>query len=365
MRPITWILLAVVCSCFPACSKSTGEYLRDLDAISPENGDVLDFDETGIIFDSGQLGHEAFSGLADTSEMTLPQAMRALSHACKFLGLAKDNALLRADAAVLIGHLVSHIPVPPVTVELEPLEGADPAFKHFSALLKAREPLLLGASVQALESGDQVVVSEALSVLKEKTGEDFGRNPDAWREWFEKREDDYTAEFIRLSSDPLEALGNYRYRNASQSRAVLGVLSVWLNDYSHAELQDLAETATLRVARQAAVFALAEAMKFSKSGMVKSDVADAMASIPDPAFADPLRSRLERERDPASAAKMIRALKYYPGRATIQAVITAMSLDHPQVNMNASLTLKRITGEDFGGELKPWVDWWQDTGAKI
>ena len=364
MRLTKWVLLAAVVSSLAACSKSTGEYLRDLDAISPENGDVLDFDETGIIFDAGQLGHEALSGLATTDQMTLAQAMRSLAHACKFLGLQRDNALLQADAAVLIGHLVSRVPIPPITEELSSFKGHKPAMDEFTKLLKAREPLLLESSILGLDSGDQVVVSESLAALKEKTGQDFGRDVDAWRNWYETVRDDQVAQFIERSREPLENLGNLKYRNASQARAVLGVLSVWFADYNHPELDELARASILKVGRQASVHALAEAMSFSKDRLVKADVADAMAQFPDPAFAEPLRKRLERERDPATAAKMIRALRYYPGRSTIEAIITSMSLDHPQVNMNAAQTLRGITGEDLGGELDAWLEWWKEEGSK-
>ncbi len=361
MAPFRALLLAALV--LVGCTKSTGEYLSDLDAISPDRGDLTTFEDASLIFDEGQLGHEAFAGLVTADEMTLPQAIRTLSHATKFLGLARDNTLLQSDAAVAIGHMVTRIPVPPVASELKKLESGQEAYDHFTELLKAREPMEIAGAIDRLNSSDAVVVSEALQLLRSKTDQNFGRDIEAWRGWYETRKADFHAEFIRLSRGPLEILGGYRYQNASQARAVLRVLSAWLLKYFDPELRDVAVPAAMKVGRQAAVYALSEALIGARDPQVRADVADAMAAITDVTFQVPLARRLEREKDPRTATRIIKALRWYPSRRTILAILTAMAtLDDTRVDIVGSEVLNALTGAGLEGDIELWTSWWKDKG---
>ena len=115
------IALVAVCLVTGGC-KSVNDYLADLDRVDPRQGQSI-FDRTVVIFDEGQLGHEALVGLTKANEMAYWQAMRALARGARFLGRARDNALLRADAAVLIRRLALGIPVPPITEPYGEVEG--------------------------------------------------------------------------------------------------------------------------------------------------------------------------------------------------------------------------------------------------
>ncbi len=361
MAPFRALVLAALV--LVGCTKSTGEYLADLNAISPDRGDLSTFEDASLIFDEGQLGHEAFAGLVTAEEMTLPEAIRALSHATKFLGLARDNSLLQSDAAVMIGHMVTRIPIPPIDVELKKLSSGQEAYDHFTELLKAREPMEIAGAIDRLNSSDAVVVSEALQVLRSRTQEDFGRDIEAWRGWYETKKEELHGEFVRQSRGPIEVLGAFRYHDASQARAVLRVLSAWLVQYYDPEIRDVAVPAAMKVGRQAAVYALNEALIGARDAQVRADVADAMAAIADVSFQEPLTRRLEREKDARTAVRIIKALRWYPSRRTILAILTSMAtLDDTRVNVVGAEVLNALTGAGIEGDIELWTAWWKDQG---
>ena len=357
-------LLIVAAALLPACSKTVDEYVADLESVAPDNGDLVKFDESGVIFDSGQLAHEAFAGLAEAEQMQLWQVMRALYHACMFIGEARNQPLLQSDAAQVIAHIVTNLPVPPIEVELERFTDINIPTANFSKLLTAREPILIERYIEALNAPDEVVVGERLAILREKTGQDFGRDVEAWRAWFANEKDARMARFVEESRAPLQEIGRYRYRNNSEARSPLRILSLWLRDYSYPGVDEYAIPATLCVARQAAIHALNEAMNRATDAGVRGDVAAAMATIRDPAFHEPMIRMLERERDSMAAARIIRALSSYPGRRTILAVIGAMQAEDPRVMIAAEDTLESITGMDLGREARPWQEWWKAEGEK-
>ncbi len=346
--------------------KSTNDYLNDLDGMNPAPPAGANFmvDRT-LVFDAGQLAHEAFAGLATADEMQFWQLMRALSHACEFLGKARHNPLLQAGAATVIGTLVSRYPLPPIDRPLEPVTDHEPSIEQMNLLLNARTPLMVENRILGLESADQVVVLESRQSLEQLTGERLGDDPAAWRAWFEERKPEYLARFIADSRGPLEFFGRQRYRDASEARGVLRILSFWVEQWGYAELADYFVPAMESVARQACVYALAESMQRNKEGLVRAEVAEAMIVIRDPAFGEPLASQLPLERNPYAASKMIQALRFYPSRTTIEQIITTMSLADDQVMENGAAVLREFSGEEFGADRDAWLKWWQDVGEKM
>ncbi|MCB9831202.1 MAG: hypothetical protein H6807_01915 [Planctomycetes bacterium] len=345
--------------------KSTDDYLRDLDSMTPEPPAGANFmAESTLVFDAGQLAHEAFAGLATAEQMEYWQVMRSLSFACEFLGKARHNPLLQAEAATLIGVLVAGYPLPPIDRPLDPVAAApEPTVEQLNLLVQAHRPLTIERNIAGLESADQVVVLEAERELERLTGEKLGPNPDAWRTWFADRRDDYLARFMADSRGPLEYFANQRYNNASEARGVLRILALWVESWGYEELAPLFIPALDRVARQACVYGLADSMQRNKDSTVRAEVAEAMMQIRDPLFGEALASQLPLERDPYAASKMVRALRYYPSRNTIEQILTAMSIADDQVMVNAVDVLRELTGEDFGTELDAWLAWWRESGA--
>ncbi|MEZ6197193.1 MAG: hypothetical protein R3F20_15910 [Planctomycetota bacterium] len=354
----TFLLVA----CLTAC-QSTEDYLADLDRLDPEPK-TPSFEDSAVIFDEGQLGHEALTGLATADEMTLWQAVVSLSHATTHLLKARDNALLQADAAVLIGRLVTRIPVPPVTQEFALEEKTnDRSIELYIELVKARAVFGIPAAISALEGQDAVQKEEARDTLRELTDQDFGDDVTAWRTWWESVREERTQDFIEKSRGPLREFGRMRFRSAGDANAVFRALASYFSSYLDPRLAEESTPAVLRVARQAVVLGLIEALKSSEFGDARADVADTMALVRDPAFGVPLIERLQRERDQFTKAKIVRALAHYPRRQTIVAILNAMAISEPIVGIAGSDSLRAITGERFGEDLAAWEVWWKDTGS--
>lgn len=354
-------LIALTCGC-----KSVDEYLVDLDTTVPGNPENFDLEEAALLFDPGQLGHEALTGLTKTDEMTFAQAMRSIFHGCNYLSQARDNILLQSDAAVLIGQLGSRIPIEPVTDTLDSFDDNEVMARitpEIETLLQARTVFTIEAEIENLRAPDAVAAADAYRDLRKFTGIDLGRAPEPWREWFAQEEPRLVEEFLQKSRRPFEVIGATRFE-AGDSVAMLGVISLWINLYARPELRDVYVPATLNVARQAVVLSLIRAMSRHRDPIVREDVAEAMGKIRDTAFGDALIEQLSRERDAGAASKIIQTLVHYPSRSTVEGIINAMALDQPQVHINAGNTLAALTGEDFGDDERAWVDWWEDVGDK-
>ena len=360
---IVFVAIAITVIFGSGCG-TVDDYLRDLETVSPNTAGKFELDDTTILFDEGQLAHEALAELTQFEEMQLWQAMRTLHYACEFLRKARDNALLQSDSAVLIGHIVSRFPVPPLSTKGVVLESNYLLVeKQFTALVNAREPLKTSGYILGLDSPDEVVKLEALEKLRDSTGQDFGRDAAAWRTWHETVRGEQIQSFIKDSREPLEKICNLEYVNTSEASTVLGVLALWVKLWGHRELEDLYIPGILKVARQAAIHSLSSAILLSKHPQVRADVADAMSAIRDIDFGGPLAAQLQRERDPHAASKIIQALRHYPARQSIERIIEAMSLGDPQVLVNAVETLSELTGQRFDREPELWADWWRREGA--
>ena len=110
-RLLALALLASLCAC-----SSVDDYLEDLRVTTPQRrSGGIESADAPVIFDAGQMAHEALVGLTTVEEMSFWQAMFSLSRASLFLLRAENNALLRSDAAALIAHLTTRLPIPPPT----------------------------------------------------------------------------------------------------------------------------------------------------------------------------------------------------------------------------------------------------------
>ncbi len=350
-----------------ASCKSTDDYLVDLATLDPAPVSGSNFlKESAIIFDAGQLAHEAFAALASAEDMKFWQAITSLSHACNFLGTARDKPLIQGDAAMLIGIILSRVPIPPVTDELIPLKDNEQlVYENLKLLIDARTNLQIPGYIAGLDSPDEVQKIEALQSLQKKTGQDFGNDPEAWQKWYDERSEGMIAEYVEKSKEPLRFLGSIRWERGGEVRRVLKILSFWINQYARPEVEEYYVPCIMNIARQTAVITLTEAMGRNRHVTVRSDVAQAMSMILDPAFGYALVAQLPLERNSYAAAKMIRALKAYPSRKTIQQVIGTMANEDPLISQNAAEVLFSMTGKDFKRDRDAWESWWIEEGSKL
>ena len=65
------------------------------------------------------------------------------------------------------------------------------------------------------------------------------------------------------------------------------------------------------------------------------------------------------------AAEMIHALRHYPSRATILGILGIMSSGDRILGLQGRESLRQITGQDFGGDIDAWADWWRDEGNRL
>ncbi len=347
--------------------KSTDDYLIDLATLDPTPVSGREFlKEKSIVFDAGQLAHEAFAGLTTAEEMKFWQAIASLSHACNFLGTAKDRALLQADAAILIGIILSRMPIPPVDDQLISIEK-DPegVVGALEKLLAAREALRTEGMILALDSPDEVQKLEAIQDLKKKTNQDFGDNAEEWAAWFEGQKAQIIEQFIAESQGPLEYLTKVRWDKGVVVRPILKFFAIWIRQYAQPELEPYYVPCVLNIARQAAVLTLTESMLRDRNGTVRADVAEAMKMVLDPVFGEALISQLPLERNPYAASKMIHALAAYPSRKTVENLITAMAKEDPLISQNAADVLKELTKVDFATDRDAWTEWWLKTGVEL
>ena len=357
---IALYVLAVACC---AACRSTDDYLADLDTTQPQILSAALLNESNVVFDAGQLAHEAFVGLAVTEEMYFWQAMLSMSSAAKYLSPLNKDALLRADAATLLGRLAVRIPVPPLSAPFEITENAEAtAEAKVTEIGKARDPLRAGTYIALLDSPDETMRQAGREELKKLVPEQNFASADEWKKWWEVERPTRYQTFLEQSREPARTLGLIRFKNASAARSVLRFVAFWLREYDVPELDDAIKSSVLAVARQAVVFSLSEAIN-DPSPLVRADVAEAMGAVHDPAFADPLARQLARDRDPVSATKIIRALAWYPTRRTILALIAVMELEDQRISVAANEVLAGMTGVDLGPDFEPWSNWWAGEGA--
>lgn len=354
-------LLLVTAAC-----KGVDDWLVDLKTVEPQTSSKTNiFDQAQLVFDAGQLVHEALVGLADAEEMKPWQAVRALYHGSNTLKNATNDALLRADGAVLIGRMATRIPVPPIAVELvDPEHPVSTPLALIEKIDAARAPLMLDTEIPELASPDETRRQSARDNVKKYAPEQTFKTPEEWRAWWDGGERKKRLEvFVQETAEYRRQLGSFRYKNASSARAVLGYLVAFLEVYAAPEVITEMWPAIMNIGRQVVVMSLNESMN-DQSPLVRGDVAEAMAMVRDPSFAEPLARSLSRDRDPVSATKTIRALNYYPSRRTILVLIYALQYEDQRIRELAGQVLQTITGEKLLPEYDAWNNWWNDRGAK-
>jgi hypothetical protein len=355
------VLALGVCGC-----KGVDDWLVDLQQIdSPRAGGNL-LDQETFVFDSGQLIHEALAGLAQAEELQRWQAMRALSRAAVVLDPSNKDALLRADAAMLIGRLTTRVPVPPI---VEPFEIVD--YERGQTLAKAQvetidqagKVLAPGKWVESLESPDAIERQNAVANLKRETQLDFKTNEE-WITWWTDEKPRRRQAFVDACKEPARILGSIKFKTPSPARAVLGLLAFLMRDFQDPAQVEVIWPSVLRVARQTVNLSLARAID-DPNALVRADVAESMAMIRDPAFGEPLARQLRKDRDPVSATEIIRALTFYPSRTTIAVLIDALRYEEQRISSLAADALFTLTGLDLGMSFEAWSNWWADSGAAM
>lgn len=347
--------------------KGVDDWLNDLNTVQPQAGAGANiFDQPQVVFDAGQLVHEALVGLASAEEMQPFQALKALYHGsiARDPLLFKNDALLRADGAVLIGRMATRIPVPPLDRPLTITENPETtAVDLVTKIQEFRQPLAIESEIYELSSPDEIRKQAARDALKKVPDIQFA-TPDEWEKWWEGGERARRlSTFVEQTREARAQLGEIKFKNSSQARAVLNYLATWLSLYGGAEVTNEMWPVVMRIARQVVVYSLNESIG-DPSALVRGDVAEAMAMVRDPSFGDSLARQLQRDREPISAVRIISALGFYPSRRTILVLTFALQYEDQKITEMAASVLKNITGEDFGSNYDAWSAWWADKGTK-
>lgn len=124
---------------------------------------------------------EAASGLERTNDY------RAVEPLIAAMTARKENGIVRVEAAESLGKIGDARAVEPLIGVLREhsrsSHAPDFAAKSLGEIgdYRAVEPLIEG-----LASPDSDIRTESLDALKKITGQDFGRNPKAWSDWWEE-----------------------------------------------------------------------------------------------------------------------------------------------------------------------------------
>lgn len=355
-------LLLVLVALLSGC-RTVDDFMVDLETIDPNEGGGV-FERESFVFDAGQVLHESLVGLSLAKQMQLWQAMRAIHKACTILGKADKNALLRADAAVLIGRLAGRVPVVATDEPYVYFEGVDKlAVDQVTRLSEASKPLRIAAAIANLESPDEAQRQQAFDGLRDLTGADHGSSVEPWKTWWAGARAEYERQFVKDSEEPARILGQIKFKHAQQARSVLGILAFFLRQTQDPEFQNVLEPSVLRLARQAVVLSLSEAIA-DPSQDVRCDVADAMRQVADRAFGEPLLRQLQRDRDAHSTIRIVEAVGDYPDRRTVITLLAVLQSHDLRIRTATARTLTALTSADLGTDLDAWTKWWSETGDK-
>ncbi len=344
--------------------RDTEDYLNDL-------GSVYDREEKKLrpeVYDAGQLVHEALGGLTDQDTMTLSQMARSVAYAGYIVGIEKDTVpLCQSQSALLLAHMAERYPIPPVDEPFEYTNSKETnqlAGQQVDRLAKLLDRLTIETTlIPALANADRAVVERALEQLRVATGEDLGRDPKAWEEWWKVHGPETKAAAARDATEPFQILSKCQFANLGSARAVLLFFGLQAVLFDAPELRDLQRTTILRLSRQVVVLGISEALRRG-SPEVRGAGALAAARVNDPAFADALAFGLARERDAIARSRIIGAMAQYPRRDVILLIINQLSDDEPIVKESAQRALVAMTSEDFGADAPAWELWWDKTGKR-
>jgi HEAT repeat protein len=357
------VFLPLVCLGLSGC-KGTEDYLGDLQEVYDRSGRRL----RPEVYDAGQLVHEAFAGLSEEKALTLSQMARAVAAAGSIVAMDREVVpLLQAQATAILARLALRYPIPPVSEpwQITGAEASEAVAAEIAILGEQQERLGVPAQIALLNNPDHAVVERASERLQSVTGQNHGKNAGAWENWWRNFGPAWRSEAALVSAGPMEIIGGARFNDPrqglTQAAAVLNFLGLHAAIFDMSEIREVQQRTILRVARQVVVLGIERAIRNGDSG-VRGAGAQAAAQVLDPAFGDSLHYALPRERDGVARARIIEALAGYPGKKTIELLMTQLRDDDRTVTTHAQRALVAISGEDFGPEPTPWQLWWDQTG---
>jgi hypothetical protein len=344
--------------------RGTEDYLGDLQDVYDRSGRRL----RPEVYDAGQLVHEAFSGLSSERALTLSQMARAVAAAGSIVAMDREVVpLLQSQAAAMLGWLAVRYPIPPVSEpwQISGAEASEAVAEQIAILGEQQERLGVPANIALLNSPDHAVRDRAAERLEAATGRSYGRNSTAWENWWATHGPAWRREAAMVSAGPMEIIGGARFsdprQGLTQAAAVLNFLGLHAAIFDMPDLRAVQERTILHVARQVVVLGIDRAIRMGDSG-VRGLGAQAAAQVLDPTFGAALEYALPRERDSVARARLIEALAHYPGKKTIELLMTQLRDDDRTVTTHAHRALVAIAGEDLGPEAPAWQLWWDQTG---
>ncbi len=98
---------------------------------------------------------------------------------------------------------------------------------------------------------------------------------------------------------------------------------------------------------------------------VRIEAARGLQRIHNPAAVDPLLAALdlEKEAEPQVRFEAASALGQYPRTVVVEELVAALDDPNLSVNRNTLLSLRTLTGQDFGFEQRAWLEWYKATDA--
>ena len=354
--------LFVVCGGLTGC-RGTEDYLGDLQEVYDRSARRL----RPEVYDAGQLVHEAFAGLSNEKALTLSQLARAVAAAGSIVAMDREVVpLLQAQAAAMLGRLAVRFPIPPVTEpwQLTGAEASEAVAAQIAILGEQQERLGVPSQIALLNSPDHAVIERAAERLESVTSRNYGRNAEAWANWWQNYGPAWRAEAASVSAGPMDIIGGARFTGTqalTQASAVLNFLGLHAALFDMSAIRDVQQRTIMRVARQVAVLGIDSAIRKGDSG-VRGAGAQAAALVLDPSFGASLAYALPREKDGMARARIIETLANYPGKDTISLLLIQLRDDDRTVTTHAQRALVAISGEDFGPEPTAWQLWWDQTG---
>ena len=346
------LLLLILLGC-----KGPEEYLSDLKtSVDPNKGHL----NLGV-YDAGLLVHEGLTGLMDEEVLTLSQAGRAV-HDAGWLLEVNEVPLIRADAVNLLAHVALRYPWPPLATSYSDEKNVgDVALANIELLHQATKELEAEPLLAALGSPDRAVVERAHTRLKEITGQSLPSDPAVWEEYWTRRKPAVQAEAARAATGPVATLGNLRFASLASSRSVLGYLSISLLGYDVPDLRPTLTDTIARIGRQVVIFGVLHAMN-DKDPVVRMAAYRAAQDVLDPGFEARLQERGAAERDQDARVQLLQTLRFYPGRRTIEALLTGLGDRRLAIAITARRSLAGLCEVDYGDDERAWWLWYEKEG---
>ncbi len=358
MRNRGWALVVLFLLALAAC-KSDEERLNDLSRSTDKLG-RLDLTR----YDAGALVHEGFQAAQESETLELTRLGRVV-HDCGLLLDGNEYALCRADAVATLTRIALTAPLAAAELPLE--EHADlnkQALAQIEILDRVCKGLDVPRLIAGLQDADRTVVLAVHKELKAETGESFPATPAPWQAWWEKNAPHVLARAASASSAPLVTLGKLRYPSLAQARSVLGYVSARVATIDLPELDAVASSTILRIARQVVVLGLAKALDDKDVG-VRWDACEGMRKVRDARFGESIARRWVLEREPLCQTKLLETAAEYPSRRTLEMHLLALLAEERAVRLVARDGLQRMSGITGPVDAEFWTTWYERTGRSL